>query len=67
MSGRRNRSTAGAGSEDSRPWRTNLGLRLTRDLGEWFERQCAKENRSFANYMETLILRERARLAGKKG
>lgn len=53
---------SGKPNNDIRPWRTNLGLRLTLDLGEWFERQCETENRTFANYVETLIMRDRARL-----
>lgn len=46
---------------DTRPWRTNIGLRLTRDVGAWFEQHCAAENRTFANYVETLIIRDRER------
>lgn len=46
-----------------RPWRTNVGLRLSAELGAWVERRCAEENRTYANFVETLILRERERVA----
>lgn len=57
-----------AKQQDNRHWRTNVGLRLTNNLGAWFEQQCRSENRSFANYVETLIIREHERLSaeGKK-
>lgn len=42
----------------SRSWRTNIGLRLPADVGKWLERHCERENRTFANYVETLILRD---------
>lgn len=45
---------------NNRPWRTNIGLRLTQETGAWLERQCAAENRTFANYVETLIMRDKA-------
>lgn len=45
----------------TRPWRTNIGLRLTADLGAWVEARCQRENRTLANYVETLILRDRER------
>lgn len=45
----------------TRPWRTNIGLRLTADLGAWLEAHCQRENRTLANYVETLILRDRER------
>lgn len=48
--------------EQPRAWRTNVGLRLTQELGEWLEAHCAAENRTFANYVETLIIRDRERL-----
>ena len=44
----------------NRPWRTNIGLRLTQELGLWVERRCKDENRTFANYVETLIIKDRA-------
>lgn len=47
---------------DTRPWRTNVGLRLTHDLGQWVEEHCKRENRTYANFVETLIMRERERL-----
>lgn len=46
--------------KDSRPWRTNIGLRLTQEMGAWLERHCAAENRTFANYVETLIMKDKA-------
>ena len=46
-----------------RTWRTNLGLRLTPDDGAWLVAHCEGENRSFANYIELLIRRDRARQA----
>ena len=46
--------------DDNRPWRTNIGLRLTRETGAWLEKHCQAENRTFANYVETLILRDKA-------
>jgi hypothetical protein len=50
------------GKVETRPWRTNIGLRLTREMGTWLERHCEAENRTFANYVETLIVRDRKRL-----
>lgn len=47
-------------AKDNRSWRTNIGLRLTQDTGAWLERHCAAENRTFANYVETLIMRDKA-------
>lgn len=47
---------------NERTWRTNIGLRLTPDLGDWLTDHCEHENRTFANFVETLILRERERL-----
>lgn len=44
-----------------RTWRTNVGLRLTQEVGAWLEKHCEAENRSYANYIETLILRDRER------
>ena len=43
-----------------RTWRTNVGLRLSHELGAWFEQRCKTENRTYANYIETLIIRDRA-------
>lgn len=47
-------------TDAGRTWRTNIGLRLTPDDGAWLEAHCARENRSFANYVELLIRRDRA-------
>ena len=51
---------------DKKPWRTNIGLRLTAEDGKWFEQYCLNENRSMANFVELLIKRERKRVRGKK-
>lgn len=44
----------------TRPWRTHIGLRFTADLGAWLEAYCERENRTMANYVETLIRRDKA-------
>lgn len=41
-----------------RGWRTNIGLRLTVEDGKAVEEMCEEENRTLANYVETLILQD---------
>lgn len=53
------------GESLKKPWRTNIGLRLSAELGEWMENHCQAENRTFANFVETLVMRERDRLASQ--
>lgn len=43
--------------DDTRIWRTNIGLRLTKENGKWFEEYCKKENRSMSNAIEYLIIK----------
>jgi hypothetical protein len=45
-------------SKENRTWRTNIGLRLTPEMGAALEWKCQEENRTFANYIETLIIRD---------
>jgi len=53
----------GAGERtSSRPWRTNIGLRLSAEDGAWFTAHCERENRPMANMVELLIKREREAL-----
>ncbi len=39
-----------------RPWRTNVGLRLTKEVGLWFDEKCERDNRAYANMVELLII-----------
>lgn len=41
-----------------RTWRTNIGLRLSQEVGAWFEEKCDQENRAMANYIEYLVMQE---------
>ena len=47
-------------------WRTGLALRLTPEMGAWLEAECAKANRTLANYVETLLIAERERKEPEK-
>ena len=49
-------------AREPKNWRTNVGLRMTADNGAWFEQQCEKESRTYANYVEHLIIKERERI-----
>ncbi len=40
------------------PWRTNIGLRLTEEEGEWFKRKCKTDNRNMCNLVRHLIVKE---------
>lgn len=42
-------------------WRTNIGLRLTSEIGQRLEAECQKEIRPMANFIEYLVTQEYAR------
>lgn len=41
---------------ERKPWRTNVGLRLTKEAGLWFDAKCERELRPYANMVELLIV-----------
>lgn len=43
---------------EQKTWRTNIGLCLTSANGVKFEKILIEENRSKANYIETLVIRD---------
>ncbi len=44
--------------DQQKTWRTNIGLCLTSENGVKLEQILIEENRTKANYVETLILRD---------
>lgn len=40
---------------NKRPWRTNIGLRMSAEDGAWLVAYCEQENRTMANFVELLI------------
>ena len=50
-----------------RRWRTNISLRLSCEDGKAVEEICEEENRTLANYVETLILEDLRRCRAVEG
>jgi len=43
-----------------------VGLRIESKLADWIKTECKKENRSFNNFISTLLLTEQSKRFGKE-